>query len=51
MLLSTPEDPETASFEPVPHDGDVAWTLFQRFTDVDRLRAATSTDELGPGGR
>jgi hypothetical protein len=48
-LLSPPDDPDTASFEPVRHDGDAAWTMFQRFVDLDRLRAATSTDELGPG--
>jgi hypothetical protein len=47
VLLSPPEDPETASFDAVPHDGDAAWTMFQRFTDVDRLRAARSTDDLG----
>jgi hypothetical protein len=46
-LLSPPDDPDTASFAPVPHLGDAAWTLFRRFTDLDRLRAATSTDELG----
>jgi hypothetical protein len=51
VLLSPPEDPETASFDPVPHEGDTAWTVFQRFTDIDRLRAATSTDELGSSER
>jgi hypothetical protein len=48
-LLSSPDDADTVSFEPVPHDADVAWTTFQRFVDLDRLRAATSTDELGTG--
>jgi hypothetical protein len=47
VLLSPPEDPETVTFDPVPHEGDAAWTMFQRFTDVDRLRAAASTAELG----
>ena len=51
VLLSPPEDPETVSFDPVPHVGDTAWTMFQRFTDVDRLRAASSTDDLGQGER
>ena len=51
VLLSPPDDPDTASFDPVPHEGDAAWTMFQRFTDLDRLRSATSTDELGPGER
>ena len=46
-LLSLPDDPETASFEPVAHDHDAAWTMFQRFVDLDRLRSATTTDELG----
>jgi hypothetical protein len=49
VLLSPPDDPDTESFEPVAHDGDAAWTLFQRFTDLGRLRAATSTDELAAG--
>lgn len=47
-LLSPPDDPETASFEPVAHGADAAWTMFQRFVDLDRLRAAATTDELGP---
>ena len=46
-LLSLPDDPDTELFDPVPHEGEVAWTIFQRFTDVARLRAAGSTDELG----
>jgi hypothetical protein len=49
VLLSPPDDPDTASFEPVAHLGDAAWTMFQRFVDLDRLRAASSTDELGAG--
>jgi hypothetical protein len=51
VLLSPPDDAETVSFDPVPHDGDTAWTMFQRFTDVDSLRAATSTDDLGQSER
>jgi hypothetical protein len=47
VLLSAPDDPDTASFEPVAHHGEAAWTMFQRFTDLDRLRTATSTDDLG----
>ena len=49
VLLSAADDPDTASFEPVAHDTDTAWTMFQRFTDLDRLRTATSTAELGSG--
>ena len=46
VLLSRPDDDDTVTVEPVTHDGDAAWTLFQRFTDVDRLRRATTTDDL-----
>ena len=49
VLLSPPDDPDTASFEPVTHDADTAWTMFQRFADLDRLRTATSTVDLGSG--
>jgi hypothetical protein len=47
VLLSPPDDPDTASLEPVSHDADAAWTMFQRFVDLDRLRAARTTAELG----
>ena len=46
VLLSPSDDPDTESFEPVSHDADAAWTLFQRFVDLDQLRAATTTDDL-----
>ena len=49
VLLSPPDDPDTLTIDPLPHDGDAAWTMFQRVVDVDRLRAATSTAELGAG--
>lgn len=49
VLLSPPDDADTASFEPVTHDSDTAWTMFQRFADLDRLRNATSTEDLGSG--
>ena len=49
VLLSPPDHPETLTIEPVPHEGDVAWTMFQRVVDVERLRAASSTSELGAG--
>ena len=48
-LLSAADDPETASFEPVAHEGAAAWTMFQRFVDLDRLRAAATTEDLGGG--
>ena len=49
VLLSPSDDPETVSLESVPHEGEAAWTMFQRFTDLDRLRAAATTDDLGAG--
>ncbi len=49
VLLSRPDDDDTTTVTPVTHDGDAAWTLFQRFTDVGRLRAAATTDDLGAG--
>jgi hypothetical protein len=47
-LLSFPDDADTATFDPVDHEADVAWTMFQRLVDLDRLRSATTTDDLGP---
>jgi hypothetical protein len=49
VLLSAPDDQDTVVIEPLTHDGDVAWTMFQRIIDVDRLRSATSTADLGAG--
>jgi hypothetical protein len=49
VLLSPPDDPDTVSFEPVAHETDAAWTMLQRFTDLDRLLTATSTADLGSG--
>jgi hypothetical protein len=49
VLLSPSDDPETVSLDAVPHEGEAAWTMFQRFTDLDRLRSATSTADLGSG--
>jgi hypothetical protein len=46
-LLSRPDDDDTVTFEPVQHDADAAWTTFQRLVDLDRLRDATTTDDLG----
>ena len=34
---------------PSPTTADTAWTMFQRFVDLDRLRTATSTADLGSG--
>lgn len=49
VLLSGAEEADTVTIEPVPHDGDAAWTLFQRFADLDRLRRAGSTVDLEVG--
>jgi hypothetical protein len=48
-LLSAPDDPDTLSMEPLTHDGDAAWTMFQRVVDVDRLLTASSTTDVGTG--
>ncbi|MEO6509891.1 MAG: hypothetical protein ABIO16_02790 [Nocardioides sp.] len=47
VLLSAPDDDDTVTIGPLVHDGDAAWTMFQRVVDVDRLRAAGSTADLG----
>ncbi len=49
VLLSPTDDPDTVTIASLPHEGDAAWTMFQRVVDVDRLRAATSTADLGAG--
>lgn len=49
VLLSPADDPATASFEPVEHDAEAAWTMFQRFVELDRLRTAATTTDLGVG--
>ena len=49
MLLSGAQDADTATIDPVPHDGDAAWTLFQRFADLDVLQRAGTTADLGGG--
>lgn len=49
VLLSAADDAETATFDPVEHDADTAWTMFQRVVDLDRLRAAATTAELAAG--
>jgi hypothetical protein len=49
VLLSRPRDSVTQQVGAVRHEGRTAWTMFQRFTDLDRLRTAASTDDLGAG--
>jgi hypothetical protein len=47
VLLSPPDDAETVAIEPIAHEGEHAWTMFQRFVDLDLLRKAATTDDLG----
>jgi hypothetical protein len=49
VLLSPPADPDTVTVAPVPHHGEAAWTMFQRFVPLDSLRTAASTADLGSG--
>lgn len=48
FLLTEPTDPRTASFPAVKHTGTSAWTMGQRYTRLDLLRGAASTDDLVP---
>ena len=50
VLLSAPDDPDTVTIDPVPHEGDAAWTMFQRVVDVDRLLCARTIDGRARGG-
>lgn len=47
VLLSGARDDDTVSIDALPHEGGAAWTLFQRFADLDLLRRATTTADLG----
>jgi len=49
VLLSRPGDPSTLTITPVTHPGATAWTLFQRYVDLPRLQAATTTGDLANG--
>lgn len=46
VLLSRADDPATVTIEALPHTGRTAWTMFQRYVDLDRLTSARSTDDL-----
>lgn len=46
VLLTSIDDPDTALFEPVRHEGKGAWTQRQRYTRLHQLRAAATTDDL-----
>lgn len=46
VLLTPLDDPDTAVFEPVRHDGKGAWTQRQRYARLEQLRQATTTNDL-----
>jgi hypothetical protein len=46
VLLSGAGDADTVAIEPVPHEGDSAWTVFQRYADLGALRRAATTADL-----
>lgn len=47
VVLLTPLDhPDTIHFEPVKHEGRTAWTMKQRYVSLERLRSASTTDDL-----
>ena len=47
FLLSRKDDSRTLVLgEPIPHMGRTAWTMGQRYTSVDRLARAETTEEL-----
>lgn len=46
VLLSPLDDPRTALFEAIRHEGKGAWTQRQRYARLDQLRTATTTDDL-----
>jgi len=46
-LLSSPRDESTIRLAaPIPHAGESAWTQYQRYVSLDRLKVATSTADL-----
>jgi hypothetical protein len=46
ILLSPMDDPDTETFEPIPHEGKTAWTMKQRYTRLPQLRTARTTEDL-----
>lgn len=47
LLLSAIDDPRTARFDSIHHEGVGAWTQRQRYTRLDRLLDAKTTVDLG----
>lgn len=50
VLLSLPDSPMTQRIGDLTHRGRSAWTMFQRYETLGRLRAASDTAELGDNG-
>jgi hypothetical protein len=46
VVLSPPRAPETQHVGAVLHEGRTAWTMFQRYVPLDRLREAELTSDL-----
>jgi hypothetical protein len=46
VLLSRPRDAVTQQVGAVRHEGRTAWTMFQRYVPLGRLRAAELTSDL-----
>ena len=46
MLLTTLDDPRTTTFPPIRHLGRAAWVMSQRYTSLDALQTAITTDDL-----
>ena len=46
VVLSSLHDSDTVEFEPLPHHGDHAWTMNQRYVRLRELLSARSTQDL-----
>ncbi|WP_157544545.1 hypothetical protein [Nocardioides halotolerans] len=46
VVLSAPRDPATETIGAIRHEGRSAWTVFQRYVPLGRLRAAELTSDL-----
>lgn len=47
VVLSPLHHPDTVEFDPLPHHGDHAWTMNQRYVRLSQLLAARTTLDLG----
>jgi hypothetical protein len=46
VVLSGPDAPETQHIGAIRHEGRAAWTMFQRYVPLGRLRSAEVTGDL-----